>query len=235
MNTPVIALTPQYNDDNSKMSSPRRYTRALEGCGAYCVILPSPCDESAESMKAAAEFYADRFDGFLFTGGDDVDPALFGEEVDPKCGFITRYRDDFEIALLHAVIARKKPVFGICRGIQVINVGLGGTLYQHIDGHSGTFHYIDVESGSPLEGILGDTRLETNSYHHQSVKRCADTLKIAAHADDGCVEAVWAPDYPYLTATQWHPEIMNNDAMRAYSEKLLGNFAAAARAAMKVR
>jgi len=224
MKRPIIALTPQYDEQNNKMSSPRRYTRALEEAGAYCVILPSPCDESAQSMLAAAEYYASRFDGFLFTGGDDIDPALFGEEVDPKCGFITRYRDDFESALLHCVMKLGKPVLGICRGIQLINVALGGSLYQHQEGHSGTFHYINAEGESPAAALLGQTRLETNSYHHQSVKRCADTLRIAFRADDGTAEALWAPDYPYLLATQWHPEIMNNDVMRGYSEKIFGDF-----------
>ena len=114
------------------MALPARYFEALWDAGAMPVLLP--CDADWKRI----EEYADRFAGFLFSGGGDVDPKYYGEEPSPKLGEVSEERDRFELALLSSVMIREKPVFGICRGEQLLNVGLGGSLFQHIEGHART-------------------------------------------------------------------------------------------------
>ena len=218
MNHPLILLTPQYNDDNSRMTSPKRYTDRLIELGALPLITPNLTDESEVDELVSV------CDGVLFTGGDDVDPALYGREKEPDCGFITRYRDDFEIKLLKSAMRAEKPVFGICRGIQILNVALGGTLVQHKPGHQGVLHEVGIEKDSRLYRLLGSDRIKTNSFHHQHIDGVCPGARITAYAEDGTPEALEIDDYPFFLGVQWHPEVLSGEECDGWSKIIIGAF-----------
>lgn len=182
------------------------------GVVALPVVLPMVED------KALIRAYAQEFDGFLFTGGDDLAPSYYGEETLPACGAIFPERDTFELSLLSEVIQLNKPVFGICRGLQTINVFCGGSLWQdfptqcpreephcHKDDRGATYHAIYADHW--LRELLGKTELITNSYHHQVVKELGAGLRAVGFSQDGFVEALEHETYPFMKAVQWHPEI----------------------------
>jgi gamma-glutamyl-gamma-aminobutyrate hydrolase PuuD len=189
------------------------YVRAVESAGGVAVpIVPG----RAEAKSALRDL-----DALILTGGGDVDPVVYGQSQEPevKDEDIHRVRDALEIELAREVNERKIPTLCICRGLQVLNVALNGTLIQHLpkrvgDGvpHVGAsgkdgIHPVDVTPSSHLAKVLGTTRTSPNSSHHQAIDRLADGLKIVARSpDDGIVEAVEAPDHPWLIGVQWHPE-----------------------------
>jgi putative glutamine amidotransferase len=165
-----------------------------------------------------------RHGGLLLLGGSDVDPALYGEERHPTTEVVAAPRDAYEIALVKAAIARDLPIFAICRGIQLLNVALGGSLVQdipsdvlqHLD-HNPSIapamiaHYIEVTSGSQVAGLLEaemerDGFCAVNSRHHQALKKVADGLKVTASSVDGVIEAVERPASRFCVGVQWHPE-----------------------------
>jgi len=158
-------------------------------------------------------------DGLLLTGGGDVHPRFFGQEIaGTQMDSVHEEADVMEIELVQRAAASGKPLMGICRGIQVINVALGGALHQHIDGHAQavnsfdgppTQHLVQVQQGSLLARTLGvSTSILTNTYHHQAVDENAlgPGLHISARAADGIVEALELPGHPFFLGVQWHPE-----------------------------
>ena len=162
-----------------------------------------------------------------------VDPSIYGEEKHPNCGGIESSRDVFELSLLSKVTALDKPVFGICRGIQVMNVALGGTLWQDIPSQwsepHGTVHFERNENNDPrhrvtvsgmLREVLGEEVVTTNSYHHQSVKKVGDGLVVCAVNEDGIVEGIEHTELTFYRAVQWHPEVDPDDV----SKKLFTEF-----------
>ena len=151
-----------------------------------------------------AEEYADLADGLLLSGGKDVAPALYGEELKYDFVITDPLRDDLEWKLIKAFVDRKKPIFGICRGVQVINVFLGGTLHQDIPAHSGGCH--GIRCTGALSALVGPAPT-VNSYHHQAVDQPAPCLQTAARASDGIIEALMHATAPIL-GVQWHPERM---------------------------
>lgn len=169
---------------------------------------------------AWAEAYVDVVDGLLFTGGSDIDPELYGDKPCPQLGLTVRKRDDFELAMARVAVARRTPMLGVCRGMQLLDVALGGTLTQHVgteDGylrHSTGSHepeYHDVEVvDEELRSLLG-AHVLVNSLHHQAVRLLAAELRVAAISPDGLVEAAVGVDLPIL-AVQWHPERMEPGA-----------------------
>ena len=175
--------------------------------------------------------------GLLLTGGVDVDPALYGEAPHPQTQPSVRARDEMELALLREALAAGLPVFAICRGLQLLNVCLGGTLLQHIDneihvvdeGNVSRWHDVSVAEDSRLYGVLGRSRVVVNSRHHQAVTRdrLAAGLRISATSDDGLVEAVEGTAQRWLTAVQWHPERLEteSDAFGSQSQGLFRAFA----------
>ncbi|HXJ91816.1 MAG TPA: gamma-glutamyl-gamma-aminobutyrate hydrolase family protein [Terriglobia bacterium] len=210
-----IALSVSEKEKAKGPKSP--YFRALLAAGAH--------EDEIELLAAAddSRLRAVDFDGVLFAGGEDVDPAFYGEERKYDSVDINYDRDQFEMKLLEHALHRRLPILGICRGAQVINVGFGGTLYQDLaqdaapefehrqtaagKARSDTTHTVTVtEPGSLLAGaVAGSCRV--NSMHHQAIKRLGHGLKVTAHSEDGLVEAVEAADdYPFLLAVQWHPE-----------------------------
>ncbi len=169
-------------------------------------------------------------DGLLLAGGSDVDPAMYGAPRDAKTGEPDRDRDNLETALLREALERDIPVFAICRGLQLLNVALGGGLIQHIDGHrcpeQQAVHPIAIASPSRLKSILEVDEYVVNSRHHQCVEQLASGLVVAARAPDNVIEALELPRKRFVLAVQWHPE----DRMGGADAKLFEAF----REAMKV-
>ncbi len=192
------------------------YALAVERGGGIPVLVPPQAD-----MEALRELY-DRLDGVLLSGGGDIDPARYGEELLPICGAVEPLRDELEIELARLALDEGKPVFGICRGMQLLNVATGGTLYQDITAqrpdapphkssdYQGkrdlTTHTITIDPDSPLAGILGATVHPVNSFHHQAVKRTGSGVKLVAWSDDGVPEGMVVSGHPFALAVQFHPE-----------------------------
>jgi putative glutamine amidotransferase len=172
----------------------------------------------------------ERLDGLLLPGGGDIDPARYGEPLHEKCGPITPGRDEMELTLARWAVDGGKPLLAICRGIQVLNVALGGSLYQDIEAqvpeavkHTGNpehprhrlSHPVDIVPGTRLAGIVGTTSLPVNSMHHQAVKDLAPGLNVAARAPDQIVEAAEVEHHPFAIGIQWHPEDLAANDTRA--------------------
>ena len=190
------------------------YTDAISKAGGLPVLLPSLTD------SAQLDALTERCDGFIFSGGIDVTPCCYGEMPHPLLGETSLKLDRSQIGLMKRVIAAGKPFLAICRGHQVLNVACGGTLYQDNSLHGGEIarhmvkndrgdvsHQITVHPDTMLHTMFGD-RIWINSYHHQSIHKLGEGLKVTAVADDGIIEAVELTDYPYGIGLQWHPEAM---------------------------
>jgi putative glutamine amidotransferase len=194
----------------------------------FQALLAAGAEEHELELVSAAEGLRVRiedYDGILFTGGEDVDPSFYGEAKQHENVHDYRRRDEFEFALLDRALARRAPILGICRGVQMINVKFGGTLYQDIKEdadpqleHRQTelgksrqepTHSVLVTDEDSSLGAIVQGACRVNSLHHQAVKRVGRGLKVTARSEDGFVEAVESADeYPFLMAVQWHPEEM---------------------------
>jgi gamma-glutamyl-gamma-aminobutyrate hydrolase PuuD len=198
---------------NDAVASPRGYTDGIERAGGAAVVLPPV---PLTDQQAAARL--SRFDGLLLTGGADVGPELYGQAPRPETYGVDAVVDEFEMALLRAALAADMPVLAICRGLQVLNVTLGGSLDQHIPdredvmahgapgGGSGSLHEVAVPGGTRLAKALGADRAQCMSHHHQAVDRVAPGLTVTSTADDGIVEGVEVDDATWVLGVQWHPE-----------------------------
>jgi putative glutamine amidotransferase len=189
------------------------YITAVEAPGAAAVPLtPAQGEESIRRVLGVCH-------GLLLTGGEDVDPARYGQTALPQVDEINPERDEMEIAAVHEAVRRGMPIMAICRGIQVLNVTLGGTLYQDIPSQLGgdvlheqqapvneRWHAGRVEPGSGLEHIFGSTALFINSFHHQAVRDLAPSLAATVWAEDGIIEGVEGREHPWMYGVQWHPE-----------------------------
>ncbi len=199
------------------------YTRALELAGAAPIAIPLQLGE--ETLR---EIFS-HLDGLLIAGGVDVHPSEFGEPLETFCGEIDRDRDIVELNLLRWAMRDEMPIFGICRGIQMLNVAAGGTLYQdigaqlpdalpheHVMGapYNRLAHSIEVDPASWLARALGATRLDVNSLHHQSVKQVAPGLRVVARAPDGIVEGIESLNGQFTIGVQFHPEWLIDDDAR---------------------
>ncbi|GAA1716016.1 gamma-glutamyl-gamma-aminobutyrate hydrolase family protein [Streptomyces yatensis] len=185
---------------------PAGYHRLVQRAGGLAAMLPPDED------PAAAARIVSRLDALVISGGPDVEPVRYGAEVDPRTGPPARERDAWELALIDAALASGTPLLGICRGHQLLNVFLGGTLVQHLDGHAGLPGVFDHHEVKPvpdtlLAEILPDP-LSVPTFHHQAVARLGEGLVPSAHsAEDGTVEAVELPDVEgFVLGVQWHPE-----------------------------
>lgn len=193
------------------------YTRAIERAGGHPVLIP------VHTPPAALPDLRARLDGLLMTGGGDVDPSLFDGREHPRISELDRQRDDLELAMARLAAQTGWPLLAICRGIQVLNVALGGSLYTHIADQFASAQRHDFDSktqretlahrvrllpGSLLANALGSLEVEVNSLHHQGVERLADGLTATAWAPDGLVEGVEVMGHPYAVGVQWHPECL---------------------------
>ena len=187
---------------------PAAYVQALERAGARPVLIP-PSENAVEETL-------DAVDGLLFSGGSDLDPDLYDQEAHAETVGVVAERDRAELALLQAALGRDMPVLAVCRGSQVLNVARGGDLVQHLpdvvgdDKHKhtpGTFsdHDVTLEQGTRLASLLGD-RAPVKSHHHQGFGQLGEGLRVAAHAEDGTIEAVEDPTRRFTFGVLWHPE-----------------------------
>ncbi|MBN2501604.1 MAG: gamma-glutamyl-gamma-aminobutyrate hydrolase family protein [Anaerolineales bacterium] len=236
MQKPVIGITPRIivKEQFPMIGSPRSYIRALTAVGALPVVLPV-----GVSVNVLDELL-DQLDGVVFSGGGDIETERFNGLPHEKIYDINPERDQMEIDVTEMVLRRKMPFLGICRGIQLLNVALGGTLYTHIldqlpgaldhsfkDGRAPEeiIHTIRLEPGSCLAQIIGEPEIEVNSLHHQGVWEIGEGLTATGYAPDGLVEAVELPDYPFGIAVQWHPEWLPE---QAHATRLFEAFVTAA-------
>jgi putative glutamine amidotransferase len=226
---PVIGLTTYLEQaqtgvwDVQAAFLPKVYFEAVTRAGGIAVLLPP---QPVDADVAAAVL--DTLDGLVITGGKDVDPARYGQEPHPTTDEPRRDRDAWEDALLTGAIARELPFLGICRGLQVLNVALGGTLHQHLPDVIGSTRYnagygkfseneVEVHAGTVTGDLLDDARsLAVHSYHHQAIDEIAEGLTVSARSDDGTVQAVEVAGVPFGVAVQWHPE-ENQEDLRLFA------------------
>lgn len=148
---------------------------------------------------------ADEYDAVVLAGGNDIDPAHYGQAPDPQLGELDPPRDVYELDIAWDALRRDLPILAICRGMQLLNVARGGTLKQHIDGHRNVFHQVTVEPGSRLAQVTGETAFEVNSRHHQVLDELGEGLVVTARFGE-LIEAVEMPGKRFVMAVQWHPE-----------------------------
>ena len=217
----------------------------MSSSAALPVMIPSPIGETQQGEVSLAD-YADWLDALVLEGGSDVSPTSYGETpLEPKWSG-DRIRDDYERALLAAFAERGKPVLGVCRGLQLMNVAFGGTLLQDIETqrpgalrhrdaavYDRNVHAVEFEPGTRLARVFEGTRTATvNSVHHQGVKDLAPGFVVEARCpDDGMIEAIRRPEGSYMAAVQWHPEFHRRGEGTLDDRPLLDEFLAAARAA----
>ena len=214
MARPVVGITTYVTSarfgawDAEAALVPADYVRAVERAGGRALLVPPSEDAVEETLDA--------LDGLIFSGGSDLDPDLYGQEPHPETYGVVPERDRAELTLLTAALMRDMPVLAICRGSQVLNVATGGDLVQHLPddvGHSGhretpgefAEHDVTVEEDTRLAGLLGD-HAPVMSHHHQGFGRLGGGLRVAAHAEDGAVEAVEDPSRRFALGVLWHPE-----------------------------
>ncbi len=226
---PIAGVMPLWDEEKEQIWMRPCYMDSVLQAGAIPVIFPFTEDE--EEIDRLVQLC----DGLLFTGGPDVSPALYHEDPQAGLGPVCEKRDALERLVLERALKADKPVLGICRGIQLINAALGGTLYQDLpsqhpsdtehsqpEPYDVPVHEVTIRKDSPLHRLLKTERLAVNSMHHQAIRELAPGLEPMAFSPDGLVEAVFGRDRRYLWAVQWHPErLFRTDA---YSRMIFGSF-----------
>ena len=219
---PLIGLTPTLSDGRPRITLNMDYAEAVRRSGAAPVLLPLTDDE------ATLEALCERLDGLILTGGDDISPEMYGEEPIPECGATQPLRDRMELYLLRRCLETGKPFLAICRGFEIMNIGLGGTLYQDIatqrpgslrhpcyEVPADQVHTVVLSPDSTIARLTGLSECRVNSRHHQGVKKVGGGLRVSAVASDGLVEGLELPGHPFALGVQWHPETLSAFAQEA--------------------
>ena len=233
--TPVIGITCmdlQAPESPARYAQNQSYVSAVQKAGGAPFLIPHIAQ--VDLLSALYE----RCDGILLPGGGDVEPSLYHQRPRPGLRSVSRVRDEMEMLLVQWALDpdAPKPLLGICRGIQVLNVALGGTLYQDLSqrrrktgshdtrdqARTYVAHQVEIVQPSLLHRVVGASVLQTNSFHHQAIKKLAPRLAITARAPDWVVEAVEAQDHPFAMGVQWHPEELV--AVDAAARQLFGAF-----------
>jgi putative glutamine amidotransferase len=224
--SPIIGITCSIFEvaGRPRLGQNQTYLDALVRAGAAPLMIPYLADGIL--LRTVYK----QVDGVLLSGGDDIDPVHYGETRHEKCGAITPERDETELALTRWAIEDGKPLLAICRGIQVLNVALGGSLYQDIQAQvpgaqkhdwypdyprNYPAHVVEIPAQTRLAHLLGIASMPVNSLHHQAVKGVASGLIVAARASDGIIEAVEAEGHPFAIGVQWHPEELAGEDVHA--------------------
>ncbi|WP_426350949.1 gamma-glutamyl-gamma-aminobutyrate hydrolase family protein [Alloiococcus sp. CFN-8] len=214
---PIIGVTPLFDDEKNSIWMLPEYLEAVKLAGGLPIILPLECEN--DDIDKLIGFC----DGFLYTGGQDVDPLMYGEIPSEYCCPCNEKRDILEAKLFTEIYSKNKPILGICRGLQFINVMLGGSLYQDIPTelesdvklkhhqekpYSSTSHWVSILEDTPLMDIFKSEGLYVNSIHHQGIKELAPKAMPMALSEDGLIEAFYVPSKKFVMGVQWHPEYL---------------------------
>ena len=232
----VIGVVPLWDQEKQSIWMLPGYLEGLEEQGAVPLVLP------LTHRPWELGYFLESCDGFLFTGGQDISPSLYGQAPSPLCGEVCPPRDRMDHFLLTQAVERGKAILGICRGLQLMNAAFGGTLYQDLPTqhpsavehrmsppYDRAAHAVELLEGTPLRALLGAACCGVNSYHHQGIQLLAPTLRAMAAAPDGLVEGVYMPSKPFVWAVQWHPEFSHR--ADANSRKIFAAFVRAAQGA----
>ncbi len=209
---PVIGITARVEKDEM-YTLDSVYGNAILQAGGLPLIVPMVDEEDIPAL-------CERLDGLIVTGGGDINPSMYGEEPHPKLAEVYPGSDFYEKELILNFLKLDKPFIGMCRGLQMLNVSLGGTNYQDLESQfEGTLyqhkqqglrthrtHSVTLEEDSELFSIMGEKKFRVNSFHHQGVKDVSKELRVAARAADGLVEALESDNYQFVMGIQWHPE-----------------------------
>jgi len=211
---PLIGIPASRDVGNERLFVNGDYTAAIVDAGGVPVILPPVVDARSVELQVRM------VQGLLLIGGYDVDPALYGQEPLPQLGPVFPERDAYEIAAISAAADQGKPILAICRGIQVVNVAFGGTLYQDLSQLPGPIlqhnqksdravpgHSVEIQMETMLSRIFGTVKIRTNSFHHQAIMDVAPGFIISGQTSDGIIEGIENKDATIL-GVQWHPEMM---------------------------
>ncbi|MFP6767749.1 MAG: gamma-glutamyl-gamma-aminobutyrate hydrolase family protein [Planctomycetaceae bacterium] len=211
MSLPLIGITTYGRGEDGRFSLPDQYVTATRRAGGLAVLLP-PGETFIDELFV-------KLDGIVLAGGGDIDPDLYEGELHPEVYMVDPDRDALELALTRRVLSEGLPTLAICRGAQMVNIALGGTLHEHLPDVVGesikhrlpprepTPHAVTLVEKTGLAGLLGQSTFDAASWHHQAVDRTGRGLVVSAHAPDGTIEALELPDHPWLYAVQWHPEL----------------------------
>ena len=231
MKKPIIGIVPLVDIERESYWMLPGYMKGIEQAGGIPLMLPLTSDE--ENLQQLAE----ELDGFLYAGGQDISPNLYAQRRSRMCGQCCHERDEMETMLFRMVYEQDKPLLGICRGIQCINVVMGGTLYQDLPSeHSSDtehhqippydvpVHSVKIIGDSPLYKLLKKEALMVNSYHHQAILTLAPKVSAMAVSEDGLIEAVCVPKKRFIWGIQWHPELsclVDENSRKIFSEFIL--------------
>lgn len=225
---PIIGITPLYNNETKDFWMYTGYLDAVAQAGGIPIVLP--LTEDIEIIHKLIE----TCDGFLFTGGDDINPIMYDYKRRELCAAQMPIRDRFEKLLFESLESTTKPILGICRGMQFLNVICGGTLYGDLPTQFGTevshrmekpydrpCHEISIYTQSPLYKLLGKKEISVNSCHHQGIYELSPTFDPMAFSKDGLIEAIYMPGMRFMEGYQWHPEM---DPENPVSKKIMASF-----------
>lgn len=221
---PIIGITPSFDLDKKNYFLSVDNISAIKRTGGISIILSYTSSEKIEIL-------ANKIDGLYLTGGGDIAPTLYNQEPHPKLGDVSPFRDVFEYLMTKKMLQLNKPILGVCRGCQILNVACGGSMYQDIysqfEGQllqheqkapvwHGT-HFVRIKEGSLLYKLIGTTKIRVNSRHHQAIHNIGKHLKVCARASDDVTESIEGVDSQFVLGLQWHPEnMLTNDDKIAY-------------------